>query len=155
MTATVALCVISSLTFCFCVRLLIGLADSSSRPAWAHRSNFNIKSGPVARFGLKFSGGARRVGRQYAIFAIGSLTLLAGVGTVRAFIDLGFVPSFVPSLEFGRMREVPSARSRTGSLAASPSVSRGAGRAVKLMLPFVYWRSARNCAGVRGSRTPE
>jgi hypothetical protein len=76
MTATVVLCVLSTLSFCLCLRGLVGVMA-------------NARDG-VSSFGQRFgfSRRARRFARSYATFALVVMGLASFIGAIKSYIEL-------------------------------------------------------------------
>ena len=77
MTATLVICVLSTLTFCLCTRGVMALAAS---PGEARRLG--------SRVDRKFSSQAKRIARAYLLFAMILLAGLALAGAAYSYIDL-------------------------------------------------------------------
>jgi hypothetical protein len=76
-TATVVLCMLSTLSFCLCLRGLVGVMATG-----------RIRSGNYSQHFGGFSGRARRVARQYATFSLVVLGMASLLGAVRSFLEL-------------------------------------------------------------------
>lgn len=74
MIGTIVLCVVSTLTFCFCARSLIAIHAGA-------RGQYVLNSGT-------FSVRAKRLARSYAYMAISLLAIVALVGAIRSYVDL-------------------------------------------------------------------
>lgn len=77
MTATVALCVLSTIGTCVGARICLSLSLTAGKSL-----SFSSRS--------RFSGSARRLARNYAFFAVAALTTMALVAAVRSYLDLFF-----------------------------------------------------------------
>lgn len=74
MATAVLLCVLSTFGFCICARALISLSTAPRVVSHAALGGF--------------SGGARRFARNYMIFALSLLAIVALLGAAFSFIEL-------------------------------------------------------------------
>ena len=74
MSATIVLCILSTMTFCLCLRAIIGLLNSRLQPSVIVGSSFSMT--------------ARRIARGYLMVATTVLALLALVGSVHYYLEL-------------------------------------------------------------------
>lgn len=77
MTATILLCVFSTLGFCLCARVLVTASAKNvahSVSLHAHHGGFSVR--------------ARRIARGYVLFAVSLMGLISLFGAIKSYIEL-------------------------------------------------------------------